>query len=888
MSKPLFIIIDGHSFIHRAYHGLPPLSNKEGFPTQVISGVSSMINKAIKFLKPEKIVVAFDHKGKTFRHDMYTDYKGNRPPMPDDFKCQIQPLKNVLEAWGLPMMSIEGVEADDSMSALALQAKKDGYSVVMLTSDKDMRQVVQEDIGILDTKDIKNSDIVMYRDGVKEKMGVYPEQVIPFLALVGDKADNIPGVQGVAEVTATKWMNEYETLDNLLANKDNIKGKVGENFVAAVADGSFDLALKLVTIKLDVDLGCKPSEFIGQRDDKTLFKLLDQYDMHSLKKALGVVNNDAKHAHLNVITEPTAVQSFMNNLFTSQKLFAETIEMDEKEQLIMSTEKTDDVFLVDIDTHKIILEKQIRLMANNHEARFISLDAKNVLNLLYSKTNNKIVFNCLVDDVRVYDYILGQERSGAKGATIEHLNNDYCKFNLSPLREEFSLNGKSPKWKKMTNEQILEVRSEEISIAKNIMNNKIEDFDRNSSRLDNSMVNVLSYMETKGVLVDKDKLEFIGEDLTVSIEQIEKNIYAIAGETFNINSPKKVGDILFTKLEIPTKKKTTAEDVLLKAIDGIEKSDDFDDVRKGQLKGIIEDILKYRSLTKLKSTYINGLIERLSEQSRIHSTFNLTIAKTGRLTSEDPNLQNIPIRNEEGAKIRKAFKASSGYKILTFDYSQVELRILSHFSNDSNFIDAFINGEDIHNRTAQNIFGLAVEDLTDQHRRIAKAINFGLIYGMGEKRLAEELNIEKKEAKKYYNGFFEASPMIKPYFEDELEKAKENLYIETLFGRKISAKDLNASNSFIRSHAEKSAKNARIQGTAAEIIKKAMIQIFKLLMTEQYDADMLIQVHDELVFEVKEDIAEDFALAVKNIMENVVKMKVPLVVDYTIADYWSK
>lgn len=887
MSKPIFMIVDGNSFMHRAYHGLPPLSNKDGFPTQIISGVCTMINKQINKFKPAKIVVAFDHKGKNFRHELFADYKANRTSMGDDFKCQIDPLKEIIKAWGLPMMSIEGVEADDSMSALAVQAKADGYSVIMLTSDKDMRQIVEEDIGILDTKDMEKSDVVLYRDGVKEKMGVYPEQVIPYLALVGDKADNVPGVQGVGDGTAAKWLNEYQDLDTLLANKDNIKGKVGQNFVQAVEDGSFDLSLKLVTIKLDIDLGCKPDEFIGQRDDDALFALLDKFEMHTMKKALGVVNKDADSAVLNVITESSDVNSFISTvLFKSQKIYVETVDIDNKTQLIMSTELTDNVYLVNIETYLTQIAKQIRLMANNHEARFISLDTKKVLNLLYQYTQDMTVFKCLVDDVRVYDYILGQERS--KAATFENLNNEYCKFNLSPLREEFSLNGKSPKWKKMTNEQILEVRSEEIAISKKIITNKIDDYDRKASSLDNSMVSVLSYMESKGVLIDKDKLDFLGEELDEAIVGLEKNIYLIAGEDFNIASPKKVGEVLFDKLAIPAKKKTTAEDVMLDSIERIKKDESIDETRKEQLTGIISDILKHRSLSKLRSTYINGLIDRLDAVSRVHTTYNLTTTKTGRLSSEDPNLQNIPAKSEDGRKIRTAFIAKKGYKILSIDYSQVELRILAHFAQEENFIEAFNNGIDIHAKTASDIFGVAFEEVTEEQRRVAKAINFGLIYGMGEKRLAEEVGIERKEAKGYYKGFFNASPRIKPYFEEELEKANENLYIETFFGRKISAKDLTANNSFIRSHAEKSAKNARIQGTAAEIMKYVMVKIFKLILTEKYDADMLIQVHDELVFEVKEEIADEFALVIKDIMENSVQLSVPLVAEYKIDDYWAK
>ncbi len=887
MSKPLLIIIDGNSFMHRAFHGMPAFYNKEGFPTQVIAGVSNMINGQINKLKPAKTIVCFDHKGKTFRHDMFEEYKANRKSMDDDFRKQIEPLKKLITALGLPTVSIEGVEADDSISALAIQGKEEGYTVIMLTSDKDMCQIVQEDIGLLDTKDIEKGLTVRYEEGVKDKLGVYPNQIIPFLALVGDKADNVPGVDSVGEGTAAKWMNEYGTLENLLANKDNITTKSGEKFRTAIDNGSFQLGIDLVTIKTDIDFGKKVSEFEGERNDKDLIELVNKYELFGLKKALKLIDENAESAQINVITDNAPVTTFMTTeLFKAQKIFAETIVLDEKDKLIISTENTEDVFLVDVQEYKNTLSKQVRLMAKNHEAFFVSLKTKNVINMLFKNLREYDVFFCQIDDMRTFDYLKGSERS--KEATIENLNNDHCQFNLSELREEYKLNGNTPKWNKMSQEEILLVRSEEIKIAKHIFNNRSEDYDRKSLKIDNKLLSVLSYMESEGALVSADSLHLTGVQLDEKIEKVESIIYRIAGEKFKISSPKQVQTILFEKLEIPSKKKSTGEDVLIKAAEALAKNDELDDEKKEDFISIIQNILQYRSLTKLKSTYVNGLTERIAEDGRIHTTYNSTVTNTGRLSSTDPNLQNIPIRSEDGRLIRDAFIARKGYKIFAIDYSQIELRILADLANEINFINAFNNGEDIHKQTAANILGLELEDINDEQRRIAKAINFGLIYGMSERRLAEETGIEKKEAKKYYKGFFDSYPSIKPYFELELEKAKELLYVETMIGRKLSTKNVKASNSFIRSHAEKAAKNASIQGTAADIIKIAMIKIFEYMFKNNSDAIMIMQVHDELVFEVKEEIAEEFAIDVKNIMENVVTLKVPLVADYKIADNWNQ
>lgn len=877
MTKPTLLIVDGNSFMHRAYNGMPSFVNKKGFPTQILAGVCNMINSEIKKQKPEKIVVAFDHKGKTFRHELFKDYKGTRPSLNDDFRKQIQPLKDILHAWGLPIMSIEGVEADDSMSTLAVKGKEAGYSVIMLTSDKDMCQIVQDDIGILDTKDPKNT--VMYQDGVKVKMGVTPEQIITLLALEGDKVDNIPGVEGVGSKTAIKWIEEYQTVDNLINHKDEIKGKVGERFRAAIEDGTFELCLKLVTIDTNVDLGKDIEDFVGVQNDEELLSLLNEYELFNFKKALGLIDESADNASMDVVLSEDEINQFItDDMSKSEILFVENFEIKNKDYLMISTPEKDSAYALKVEDHLNVLST----IVEDKNKMIVGINTKSVLNVLYKHIKSNNVFKMPINDMRVYDYVQGNERS--KEASLENLNNDYCQFNFTPLREEFKLNGKSPKWDKMSEKQICEVVSESVKITKHIFDNKLSEYDKESEMLDNKMISILSMMECQGVHISKDILTKSGNEFSLEIEELEADIFEIAKENFKINSPKDVARILFDKLELPSKKKSTGEDVLVKAIDELDKHD-IDDNKKEDLRSIVQNILRHRSLTKLVSTYVTGLISRL-DGDRVHTTYNLTTTKTGRLSSVDPNLQNIPMKSEDGKKIRKAFEASDGYKIVAIDYSQIELRVLAHLANVEGFINAFNNGDDIHAQTASDIFGISIEDVTDAQRRIAKAINFGLIYGMGEKRLAEDLNIERKEAKLYYKGFFTSYEEIKPYFEDELEKAKDNLFIKTLFGRVISAKDLSSPHSMIRSHAEKSAKNARIQGTAAEIIKKAMVNIFEYLIESNVDARMIMQVHDELVFEVKEDIAESFTKTISDIMENAVSLKVPLVVEAKIADNW--
>lgn len=868
MTQPVYIIIDGNSFIHRAYHALPVFTNKAGFPTNIITGVCNMINKVLKGFEHEYAVVAFDARGKNFRHDMFEEYKANRDSMPDDMRVQLDPLKQIIDAWGLPNLTVSGVEADDSMSSMAIAAEKAGFKVIMVTSDKDMNQIVNENIHILDTKatDAKEKMLPLDIEGVKEKMGVYPNQVVDYLSLVGDTADNVPGVHKCGHKTAIKWIDEFGSVEGIKENSDQIKGKVGEYLKEAIESGALDLSYKLVTIKKDVDVGDVLS-YKQEMNEEKLIELLNTYELRTFKKMLNLVDKNAESAETEFV-EGDEAKDFAMEMHKASILFMETFNFKNDDYLLVSTKSNDSVYVLKASEHKRSLTELVNSFVNKN-GYISSIDSKEVLKTIYKVVKDRKVFDILLDDARVVDYI--QEGGRSKIATIEMLNDSHSNFNLSELRETFKLNGKAPKWKKMSFEETATVISEHVKICKHIINNKDQDFNLASAIMDNRILSVLAYVEYHGALLNVEHLNNYGQELDSKIIDIEKRIFDVAGSEFNISSPKQVSKVLFEDLAIPSKKKSTAEDVLLALVDD---------------NPIVGDILKYRSLTKLRSTYVEGLLSRVDENNYIHTTYNSTLTATSRLSSTDPNLQNIPAKNEDGRKIRQAFIAKSGFKIVKLDYSQIELRILASISGDKKLMEAYKEGYDVHAITASEIFEINVEDVTYEQRRVGKTINFALIYGMSERRLAAELGIDKKVAKEYYRNYFRYYKEVKPYFEGELETARENLFVTTLKGRKIFTRDLKSPNPHARSHAEKAANNARIQGTAADIIKDAMIEVFRVLQESEIEANILLQVHDELVFEVHEEIAEAFAKQMKALMENTTTINVPLVVEYEIKDHY--
>jgi DNA polymerase-1 len=872
MKKKQFFIVDGNSFIHRAFNALPPLTNSKGFPTGSITGVLNMVNGIIKRFNPEKIVVAFDAKGKNFRHEMYSDYKANRAPMDDDLRVQLQPIKDIISAWGLPTLCIDGVEADDSMTTLAIKAEALGYEVVMATSDKDMRQAVSDTILILDTKEILEKNSKPFgREGVLERSGVYPEKIVDLLALTGDKADNVPGVTGCGDKTAIKWLSAYDDVAGVIKNADSIGGKIGEKLRVDIENGNLELSYELVTIDKNVDLGKEVEEFVGTKDEDLLYKLASEYELNTFKKSLGLKDSSAESIDLTVINDKESLDSYLGgNDWQNSEIFLDCFNHKDKDYILLMNKANSNVYIFEPSEYKEDLLRIVRLSILQDDTYLCGNNVKEVIKLIHSVINDVAAFSVKIKDSRILDYI----RNGGKSkiASIEYLNDMYSQLSLSELRPKYKLDDKTPKWTKMSLEETIEVKAEEIFLAKNILLQSYEDLDMKSLELDYKLSPILAMMESNGALIDVDMLNSQGKELDCQIKALEKEIFEIAGEEFNISSAPQVAKILFDVLEIESKKKSTGEEVLIKL-----SADN----------PIVKMILDYRSLAKLKSTYIVGLTSRADKENLLHTTYNQTLTKTSRLSSIDPNLQNIPIRSEDGKKIRRSFIAREGYKILALDYSQIELRILAHFAQEPSFIHAFNNGIDIHSLTASEILGIHIDEVTSDQRRCFKAVNFGLIYGMGFKKLAEEIGVTNKEAKAYLDGYFENYDSIKPYFENQLALAKVNLYVETLMGRKIPAKEVNTNNAFARSHVELAAKNAGIQGTAADIIKMAMVDIADWMNHNiKENVFLTMQVHDELVFEVPEHLASELAEKIKYIMENAVKLSVPLVVDYKIADNW--
>jgi DNA polymerase-1 len=862
MKKPSYFIIDGNSFIYRAFSALPPLSNSKGFPTGAITGSLNMINSIIKRFKPDVLVVAFDSKGKNFRHEIYPEYKANRPSMQDELRLQFQPLKDVINAWGIPQLCIEGVEADDSIITLAKRAAEDGYKVVVSTSDKDMRQAVSEDIHILDTKDATSSSAPYGPEGVFERNGVMPNRIIDLLALMGDKVDNIPGVNGCGEKTALKWLETYGDVENIIEHADEIGGKIGEKLRANI--DNLRLSHTLVTINDNVEIGKAPADFKCDFNEEKLLSLCNEYELAALKKNLGLRDKDALEVTSEVVSCDSEVIQLLKRTDIST-LFIEAISHNDNQYLFLSENET---FYIDGNVHIDLLKDFIK---SNTSTVISSMESKDVIKSLYTLTKLDELFLLPIEDIRVLDYVISGGKS--KTVSIADLNEKYGNFSLSDLRDKFKLDTKTPKQNKMAIEDLITVKAEEIQLTKKIHFENYLNVPENLApalNLDNKVVPVLARMEYYGALINVDGLSDFGLELQDKIDTLISEIHEHAGEEFNINSPKVVSRILFDVLELKSTKKSTAEDVLNKISDQ---------------HPIVSKILNYRSLAKNKSTFIDGLISRADSNNVLKTTYNQTLTLTGRLSSIDPNLQNIPIRTEDAKRIRANFIARKGYKILAIDYSQIELRILAHCSQVLRLLSAFNDNLDVHTATASELYECSLDEVTDEMRRKAKAVNFGSIYGIGAKKLAAELNIPIAEAKAFLVSYFEKYD-VKPYFEQSLEFAKSNLYVETIIGRHIPTKDVNTTNSFLRSHAELAAKNAGIQGTAADIIKLAMVELLPMLIAKSDKVNLFMQVHDELVFEVKEDCADEISKEIVDVMENVINLDVPLIAESNFADNW--
>jgi len=894
MLNPDIILVDGSSYLYRAFHALPPLTNSKGQPTGATYGVTNMLRKLLKEYDTDNVAVVFDPKGKTFRDDLYPEYKANRPPMPDDLSVQIQPLFEIIKAMGLPLIIVDGVEADDVIGTIAQLAKSEDKSILVSTGDKDMAQLVNGKITLINTMNDKYMDI----EGVKEKFGVSPELIIDYLTLIGDTSDNIPGVAKVGPKTAVKWLNEYGSLDGIIENADNIKGKVGENLRTALKD--LPLSKSLVTIKCDVEL---PFDIHGlKQQEKNKEKLLELYKTLEFKSWLSELLSDEE------VSDETKIitQVDYQTIFTEAAL-KELIKALEKQDLFAIDTETTSLNYMQAELVGICLSYQVGtgyyipvahdyIDAPKQLSREVVLEA--LKPLLISNAYKKVGHNLKYDisifakygiefkgvayDTMLEAFLL---ESGSR-LDMDTLSLKYLGHKNVTFEEVAGKGTKQLTFNQVDIESASQYAAEDADITLRLHEKlwpMMETDENLMSVFENTempLVSILSQMERTGVLIDADLLHQQSADLATKLQAIEEKAYNIAGCTFNMNSPKQLQKILFEDMKLPILKKTptgqaaTSEEVLQ------ELALDYP---------LPKLILEYRSFSKLKSTYTDKLPLLIDKNSgRVHTSYHQVGAATGRFSSSDPNLQNIPIRTEEGRKIRKAFIAPNNCKILAADYSQIELRIMAHMSSDKGLKEAFSNGWDVHRATAAEVFNVPLEEVTDLQRRSAKAINFGLIYGMSAYGLSKQLDVERNEAQAYIDMYFERYPGVKKYMDDIRDKAHKTGCVQTLFGRKMHLPEINSKNKMRQMAAERAAVNAPMQGTAADIIKRAMIKMDKIIREKDLPIRMIMQVHDELVFEVANDFIDDAKALIPEIMANAAELDVPLVADVGVGNNWDE
>ncbi len=893
-NKPL-VLVDGSSYLYRAFHAMPSLTNSRGEPTGAVYGVTNMLRRLLADYDPEYVAVVFDAKGKTFRDEMYDQYKAHRPPMPDELRRQIEPIHAIVEAMGLPMLVVEGVEADDVIGTLARQAEAQGMSVLVSTGDKDMAQLVDERVTLVNTM----NDTVMDPAGVEEKFGIPAERIIDYLALVGDTSDNVPGVPKVGPKTAVKWLKQYGSLDEIVKQADSIKGKVGEHLRASLEQ--LALSRELVTIKCDVTLEQGPQALKrAAPDSEKLIALYREQEFRTwLADLLGGDSGEPQatsqqDAEYETLLDEASLEHWLKRLEQAE-LFAfdtETTSLDymnaEIVGLSFAVEAGKAAYLPLAHDYPGAPEQLPRDVVL---ARFKPLledanRAKLGQNLKYDKSvlaNHGIELKGIAHDTMLESYVLD---STATRHDMDSLSLKYLGHKTIKYEEVAGKGAKQLSFNQVALEQAAPYAAEDADITLRLHQTlwpKLEAIGplaRLYRELELPLLSVLSRIERNGVLVDVDQLRRQSQQLAERMVEIEKEAYDEAGEPFNLGSPKQIQAILFDKLGLPVFKKTpkgqpsTAEEVLQ------ELALDYPLPRL---------ILEHRSLSKLRSTYTEKLPEMVNRRSgRVHTSYHQAVAATGRLSSSDPNLQNIPVRSGEGRRIRQAFVAPEGCKLLAADYSQIELRIMAHLSADEGLLSAFAAGEDIHRATAAEVFGVEREAVTTDQRRSAKAINFGLIYGMSAFGLAKQLGIDRAAAQNYVDLYFERYPGVKAYMEQTREQAREQGYVETVFGRRLYIPDIKASNAQRRQYAERTAINAPMQGTAADIIKRAMLAVDDWIEGESPGLRMIMQVHDELVFEVAEGSIDTASETIRRLMEGAAELSVPLVVDVGIGNNWDE
>ena len=916
------ILVDGSSYLFRAYHVpyLQALSTADGQPTGAITGVLNMIGSLKKDYPNGNVVVIFDAKGKTFRNDLYPEYKANRPPMPDDLRTQIAPLHNIISAMGLPLLVIPGVEADDVIGTLAKQASEQGIETVISTGDKDMAQLVTPHVRLINTM----TSVEMDEAGVSEKFGVRPDQIIDYLALMGDKVDNIPGVVKCGPKTAVKWLAEHGTLDEVIANADKVKGKIGEYLRDALEQ--LPLSYQLATIKCDVELEQTVEQL--QPTTPNIDALTSLYQEFELKRLLADLT---KSSGSDNITEQTVIGKSAPAAkgSTTDTIDVASVDVANSEYDIILEQasfdawleklKNSDAFAFDTETTSVDYMKAelvgLSFAIEVGKAAYVPLTHDYVgapeqldrdwvlaqLKPLLESTAIKKIGQNLKYDANV----LSQYDIELQGVAFDTMIESYCynsiatRHNMDALALKYlgyetvhfeDVAGKGAKqltFNQIDIEKAGHYAAEDADITLRLHQAIFTALEQLPEQLsvftdiEMPLMPVLAQMEQTGVLIDCDVLDEQSHSIGQRLDELEIEAHNLAGKSFNLSSPKQLQQILFEELKIPVIKKTpkgapsTAEEVLQ------ELALDYP---------LPKVILENRGLSKLKSTYTDKLPLMVSPKTgRVHTSYHQAVTATGRLSSTDPNLQNIPIRSEQGRKIRQAFIAPKDYKIVAIDYSQIELRIMAHLSNDKGLVSAFSAGKDIHKATAAEIFAVELDEVTTDQRRSAKAINFGLIYGMSAFGLAKQLNIGRHQAQEYQDKYFQRYPGVLTYMEETRLQASEQGYVETLFGRRLYLPDINAKNGMRKKAAERAAINAPMQGTAADIIKKAMLAVSAWLNEKNDDRiKMTMQVHDELIFEIHQDIVEETTEKLVELMNNAVELSVPLIAEFGIGDNWDE
>ena len=898
-AKPPIILVDGSSYLFRAFHAMPPLTNSKGRPTGAVYGVVNMLKKLQADYQPQSMAVIFDAKGKTFRHDLYQDYKANRPPMPDDLREQIEPLHELVEALGFPMLVVDGVEADDVIGTLAKKATDAGSEMLISTGDKDMAQLVSEHVTLINT--MNNS--LMDPAGVVTKFDVNADQIIDYLALIGDTVDNIPGVPKVGPKTAAKWLKEYGSLQAIMDNADKFKGKIGENLRDSLAHLPLSYELATIDCNLELELGLDELA-LHQPDNERLKELYSELEFNSWLRQLSEGSNDEADTTDHVVAVSADVEYETVLELAQFESWLEKLNM--AESFVFDTETTSLEYMqarvVGVSFAVEAFKAAYVPFAHVYEGAPEQLTEEQVLgalkplledpnkgkigqNLKYDKhvlMNHGIVMQGISDDSMLESYVV----DSTSRHDMDTLAQKYLGVTTIHFEDVAGKGAKQITFDKVPLEQAGPYAAEDADITlrlHQVLQAKLTaeaSLQKVYREIEMPLLDVLQRMEHIGVKVDVAMLNAQSEELAISIKALEEKAYEVAGEEFNLASPKQIQHILFEKMQIPVIRKTpkgqpsTAEDVLQELAEEYE---------------LPKLLLETRSLSKLKSTYTDKLPKMVdADSARVHTSYHQAVAATGRLSSSDPNLQNIPIRSAEGRRIRQAFIPETGRIMLAADYSQIELRIMAHLSADEGLLHAFSNDIDVHSATAAEVFGLELDKVGTEERRAAKAINFGLIYGMSAFGLAKQLGITRFDAQDYIDVYFDRYPGVKAYMDKTRAKAHDDGYVETVFGRRLYLPEINSRNGMRRQYAERTAINAPMQGTAADIIKRAMIAVDQQMQKSDFDALMVMQVHDELVFEVVTSQLADFSAMVTEKMQSAAELTVPLIVSVDTGKNWDE